>query len=69
MEGATLGYPRRSKKNITYHGRTERPVIHADEVGHLYIMVRKRGGGTKRLYHGARYRENGQSRVLNLKGA
>jgi len=40
----------RSKKKMTYHGRTGYPLIHATRGGRLFIMVRKRGGGTKRLY-------------------
>jgi len=41
---------------ITYHGRTGRPVVHVDEEdGRKYIMVRKKGGGTKRLYEGQIY--------------
>ena len=39
----------RSKRKMTYHGRAGYPIIHfADD--RKYIMVRKAGGGTKRLY-------------------
>ena len=43
-------YPRRSKKTMQYNGRTGKPIIHASETGKEYIMTRKKGGGTKRLY-------------------
>ena len=43
-------YPYKSKKKMTYHGRTGYPIIHATKTGREYIMVRKRGGGVKRLY-------------------
>lgn len=42
---------RRSLRNITYHGRTGRPDIHITKnLKRAYIMVRKKGGGVKRLY-------------------
>lgn len=50
----------RSRKTITYHGRSGRPVIHRTKSGRKYIMVRAEGGGTKRLYDGSRYRVNTQ---------
>lgn len=40
----------RAKTRITYHGRTGRPRLHWTETGQPYIMVRAKGGGTKRLY-------------------
>jgi phage/plasmid primase-like uncharacterized protein len=40
----------RSEKVYTYHGRSGHPVIHQDEDGEEFIMVRTEGGGTKRLY-------------------
>ena len=40
----------RSKRKMTYHGRTGYPLIHTTETGRKYIMVRKKGGGVKRLY-------------------
>lgn len=43
-------YPYRSKKRMCYHDRCGYPLIHADQAGKEYIMVRKKGGGTKRLY-------------------
>lgn len=50
-------YPYKSKKEICYHGRCGYPIIHLDEEADQdqdqeqeYIMVRKKGGGTKRLY-------------------
>lgn len=46
----TKKYPHRSKRKMTYHGRTGKPMIHLNKKGREYIMVRKRGGGTKRLY-------------------
>jgi len=60
-------YPRRAKSKIKYHGREGRPVIHKSGTGKRYIMVRKRGGGTKRLYEGSAYRQNGRVRRLTLK--
>ena len=56
----------RAKKSITYHGRKGKPVIHTAEDGRRYIMVRKKGGGTKRLYEGSKYKENGKSKRLTL---
>lgn len=47
----------RSKKKITYHGRTGRPVVHQTATGRKYIMVRAEDGGVKRLYEGSRYYE------------
>ena len=45
-------YPYRSKRKVTYHGRTGFPLIHKDKKSkRTYIMVRKKGGGTKRLYN------------------
>lgn len=64
-----MAYPKRSGKTITYHGRTGRPIIHQSKTGRLYIMVRKKGGGVKRLYEGSKYRENGTTKVLTLKAA
>lgn len=62
-------YPRRAKKAIVYHSRTGKPIIHQASNGGLYIMVRKRGGGVKRLFEGSLYTENGRVVRLNLKGA
>lgn len=47
----------RSKKPIIYHGRMGYPVIHTTRNGRKYIMVRKEGGGVKRLYEGSLYEE------------
>ena len=41
---------KRSKIRMTYHGRSGKPVLHQSDSGKSYIMVRKRGGGVKRLY-------------------
>jgi len=57
---------RRSRKKITYHGRSGYPVIHQSPSGRKYIMVRAKGGGTKRLYEGSKYSENGKMRRLKL---
>lgn len=46
---------KRSSKAITYHGRTGKPIIHYTNSGRKYIMVRAKGGGTKRLYNGSLY--------------
>lgn len=40
----------RAKTTITYHGRTGRPKLHWSGTGNPYIMVRRKKGGTKRLY-------------------
>lgn len=50
----------RSKKVLTYHGRSGHPVVHQHisksrsgdtrTFGNPFIMVRAVGGGTKRLY-------------------
>ena len=53
-------------KTITYHGRKGRPVIHTNEKGRKFIMVRKIGGGVKRLYEGSKYKEDGKSKSLKL---
>ena len=50
---------KRTKKKITYHGRSGYPVIHTTKTGRRYIMVRAKGGGAKRLYEGSLYTENG----------
>lgn len=63
-------YPRRSSRLIRYHGREGRPVVHLDEkTGRLFIMVRKSGGGVRRLYEGSTYRvekKGGPTRTLRL---
>ena len=56
----------RSRKKITYHGRTGFPIIHATKSGRKYVMVRAKGGGVKRLYSGSKYRENGAMKRLVL---
>ena len=61
-----MSYPRLSKEIITYHGRSGRPRIHQAKNGKLYIMVRAKGGGVKRLYSGSKYKENGKVVKLNL---
>ena len=44
----------KAKRNITYHGRSGKPTIHLTKVSlKPYIMVRKVGGGVKRLYIGS----------------
>ena len=49
-----ITYPRKSKKKLTYHGRSGYPILHKTKTSNqTYIMVRARkieGGGTKRLY-------------------
>ena len=56
----------RTKKKITYHGRSGYPSIHKTKTGKKYIMVRKKGGGVKRLYRGAKYKENGKVKRLKV---
>ena len=51
---------------ITYHGRKERPLVHFTAKGKKYIMVRATGGGTKRLYEGSEYTEDGKVKRLRL---
>jgi len=48
---------KRTKNLIKYHGRKGHPIIHRADDGKRYIMVRKKGGGVKRLYEGSEYRE------------
>ncbi len=57
----------RSRKKITYHGRTGFPVIHTTKGGRKYIMVRAADGkGVRRLYSGSKYRGNGTMKRLVL---
>lgn len=49
-EEKTLRKAHRSKKKLTYHGRSGYPIIHHTKKGRRFIMVRKSGGGMKRLY-------------------
>lgn len=49
---------KRAKRKVTYHGRSGRPVLHKAKSGHRFIMVRKPGGGVKRLYEGTKYAVN-----------
>ena len=59
---------RRSPKRITYHGRSGHPLIHLAKSGIRYTMVRKKGGGVKRLYEGSKYITGGlRSAVKRLK--
>ena len=48
---------KRSKNVIEYHRRAGHPQIHVSKAGKRYIMVRKIGGGVKRLYEGSKYSE------------
>jgi len=46
-----MGYKKgRSKKALTYHGRTGHPILHETDTGKEFIMVRATGGGTKKLF-------------------
>lgn len=57
----------RSKKTITYHSRSGRPVVYITRGGRKYVMVRDPSGrGVKRLYSGSQYRENGKIKRLVL---
>ena len=57
----------RSKRVITYHGRSGRPIIHVADNGRRYIMVRHPSGkGVKRLYEGSYYYENGSRKKLKF---
>jgi len=57
---------KRSNKSIDYHGRKGKPMIHAASNGKKFIMVRKKGGGVKRLYQGSKYR-TGKNKMVRLK--
>jgi len=57
----------RLKKVITYHGRTGHPLLHKTPAGRLFIMVRKVGGGVKRLYEGSQYHPGKKSKTRRLK--
>lgn len=61
-----MSYPKLAKDSISYHGRKGRPVIHKAKSGRLYIMVRAKGGGTKRLYDGSKYTDDGRTKILRL---
>ena len=46
-----MGKTYRSKTKMTYHGRSGYPVIHYSKTSNRkFIMTRKKGGGTKRMY-------------------
>ena len=47
----------KTTNTITYHCRPGNPIIHSNKQGKQYIMVRKKGGGVKRLYEGSKYTE------------
>lgn len=53
-----------SKKSITYHGRAGHPKVHRTKRGRKYIMVRKPGGGVKRLYQGTKYLIHKRAKAL-----
>lgn len=57
---------KRTKKRISYHKRIGYPVIHNTKTGRKYVIVRKKGGGVKRLYEGSKYSVNGKVKVLKL---
>jgi len=49
-------YPYTGKEDMLYHARQKKPLIHIDEkTGKEYVMVRKTGGGTKRMYDWKKY--------------
>jgi len=57
----------RTRRRISYHGRVGHPIVHtAKTSGRKYIMVRKSGGGVKRLYEGSKYRMDGRKGRLNI---
>jgi hypothetical protein len=39
---------------MCYHGREGYPLIRVSDAGKNFIMVRKKGGGTKKLFGAAR---------------
>ena len=59
---------KRTAKAIIYHGRKGHPLVHLAASGGKFIMVRKKGGGVKRLYEGSKYAQgrNGK-RMKRLK--
>jgi len=58
---------KRTTKTIRYHGREGHPVIHTSLSGKRYIMVRAASGkGTRRLYEGSWFVENGKRKRLKL---
>ena len=57
---------KRTKHVITYHNRSGHPEIHTAKNGKRYIMVRAKGGGTKRLYEGSKYTSHGETKRLRL---
>ena len=65
-EAVKYANTKRSKKIIAYHGRKGHPIVHIAQNGRKYIMVRKSGGGTKRLYSGSRYKTDGETKILIL---
>lgn len=49
-------YPYKSKRKISWHDREGYPIIHKDKkTKKTYVMVRKKGGGTRRLYDYQKY--------------
>lgn len=55
-DGAMKTYPYKSKRKMKHHGREGFPIIHKDKkTGKTYVMVRKKGGATKRLYGYEKY--------------
>ena len=56
----------KSHHGMIYHGRKGTPLVHKAKSGKRYIMVRKKGGGTKRLYDGSKYKTNGMTKKLLL---
>lgn len=50
-----MKYPHRSKRMMYWHGRKGKPVVHKAKSGKTYVMVRKKGGGTRRLYNYKKY--------------
>ena len=62
----TAHKPQRKKTSTTYHGIKGKPIVHKTNEGRKYIMVRKKGGGTKRLYKGSKYSTKGKIKILKL---
>jgi len=49
-------YPYVYPEEMEFHKRIRKPTIHIDEkTGKEYVMVRKSGGGTKRMYDWKKY--------------
>jgi len=56
----------RNKKRVCYHGRCEHLLVHYSKSGKKYVLVRKKGGDTRRLYNGSYYFTGREKKLLVL---